>query len=255
LDGIELASWHLPAKLGKPTILLNYGRYTSMGYYKHLYKIFQEQGYGFFAYDYPGFGKSDGKASITSIHHAVHAAQKELIARGVPANEHIIMGYSLGGAVTSNYIHGLLDTPKFKDYRPKAMILLNTCAQPGDVIRSQAQDYKLYSHWVYEHSPNIFERFPEFNNFFELDRQVADISKHGVPTLILHSNQDRLFPPIQGERLFNAAKEGAESDLPVQFHLLEGSHVITSNLCEQLPAVLNPFVEDLSKKAKLNVAY
>jgi len=248
LNGVELASWHLPAKKGKPTVLFNYGRYSSMGYYAHLFQTLQKEGYGFFAYDYPGFGKSDGRSSITTVHHAAMAAQKELMSRGVPSDQHILTGFSLGGAVATNHLHRLLGRADFEKYRPKAMLLLNTLAQPGDVIRSQAQEYKLYSNWLYKHTPDVFIRFPEFNDFFELDSKVADIAKKGIPTLVIHSNKDRLFPSIQGQRLYNAARQAASSDLPLQFKIVKGYHEIDKKFCKQVPPVLNSFLDQINKR-------
>jgi|GEM_PF-2881847 len=248
LNGIELASWHLPAKKGKPTVLLNYGRYSNMGYYGALFKTLQKEGYGFFSYDYPGFGKSDGRSSITTVHHAAMAAQKELMSRGVPSSEHILTGFSLGGAVATNHLHRLLSNPDFEKYRPKALLLLNTLSQPSDVIRSQAKEYKLYSNWLYKHTPDVFIRFPEFNDFFELDTKIADIARKGIPTLVIHSDKDRLFPSIQGKRLYDAARQVAPSDLPIRFQIVKGHHDINKKFCAQVPPVLNGFMEQLDKR-------
>jgi alpha-beta hydrolase superfamily lysophospholipase len=245
LNGIELAAWHLPAKPGQPTILFNHGRNSNISYLSSLYYTFQKLGYGCFAYDYPGFGKSEGESSIETVHHAALAAQEELMALGVPAKQQIIMGHSLGGAIATDLAYRLIRDNLPENRRPKALILINTLSRPKDMLHSQAQEYRLYFDWIFRRSPDLLKRFPEIEAFFNLEHKIAELSKSGLPTLVLHSDKDAVFTESMGQKLHEAAKKEASKDTIALYQRLEGGHHLRRSLCEQLPPILEHFVRKL----------
>jgi len=131
-----LQSFYLPAKeQGKPTIVFFHGRDTNLGHLEDLFKEAKDKGYGFFAYDYPGFGKSDGVPREDWLKQSGEAACKFLASdgytngHGVPYKDQVLMGYSLGGGVAS-HVAEQFGKSKFnlagKDNMPRGLILVNT---------------------------------------------------------------------------------------------------------------------------------
>lgn len=63
-DGNGLLSWYLPAPQSRGTVLIAYGAVGSMPCYLFTARLLVESGWSVMMYDYRGFGRSTGEASI-----------------------------------------------------------------------------------------------------------------------------------------------------------------------------------------------
>jgi fermentation-respiration switch protein FrsA (DUF1100 family) len=141
-------------------------------------------------FDYPGYGRSEGKPSETGCYRAADAAYDWLTSiRKVPAERILIYGASLGGAVAT-------DLATRRDHR--ALVLLMTFSSLPDVAQ-----------WHYRWLP---ARWLVRNQFDSL----AKIDSCGGPVFFAHGTLDRIVPLALGERLY------ARAEQPKFFLRLEG---------------------------------
>lgn len=143
-----------------------------------------------FAFDYPGYGKSEGRPNERSVSVAGHAAQTWLAERsGIPANRIVIWGRSLGGALA---IELAVDTGA------RAILVERTFTSLTDVAAY--------------HYPWLPVRTMLRNRFDSLAR----IPKYHGPLLQSHGTADEVVPFECGRRLFDAAAAA-----PKQFIVLK----------------------------------
>lgn len=258
LGGTELAAWHIRAQPGMPTILFHHGRQHNISQLGSFFTEMKQKGFGIFAYDYPGFGRSEGQSKVATIHHAAQAAQEELTRRGVPFNQQIVMGHSFGGAVAVDHLARLsADSPE----KPKALVVINTLSGMDDVLYSHSQDYRAFS-WVLQRYPELMQRFPNLREFFNLREKIALVAQKNIPILVLHADHDKVFPEKLGRDLHASAQEAASilpqavqlggkavSSTPIEYRVLEGGHRLRRHICEQAAGHLEDFLALLPTKA------
>jgi len=96
-DGLRVGMFHLPAAEGMPTLLWSHGNAEDIGYLKPRFESFHARGYGILAYDYPGYGISEGEPDEQGCYSACQAAWDHLTQKlSVPKNQIIIYGQSVG---------------------------------------------------------------------------------------------------------------------------------------------------------------
>lgn len=95
--GEEIAAVHFPAEKEMPTLLYSHGNAEDLGQAIDLYQAWHEEGFGVFAYDYPGYGQSSGSPSEASCEQAIQTSWDHLIRSGVPASSIVIVCRSVGG--------------------------------------------------------------------------------------------------------------------------------------------------------------
>lgn len=96
-DGQKIAMMHLPASPGMPTLLWSHGNAEDIGYLARRLKGFHARGYGILAYDYPGYGISEGSPDEDGCYDACQTAWNHLTENlGVPTDQIIIYGQSVG---------------------------------------------------------------------------------------------------------------------------------------------------------------
>ena len=132
-------------------------------------------------FDYAGYGKSEGKPTAPGVLDDGLAALKYLNQQeGIPINQIIVYGFSLGGSVA-------VDLAYKNDV--KAMIVQSSFSSLGEMGRKM---------------------LPLFPAEYFLREQLASIKKIGnvrCPVFISHGRADRVVPFSHGEHLFEAAKE------------------------------------------------
>ena len=134
--------------------------------------------------DYPGYGKSGGKASEAGCYAAADAGYDWLTEeKKVTAGRILIYGGSLGGAVA-------VDVASRRPLR--ALILVSTFTTFPDVAQNQYPF--LPARWL------VRNRFDSFDKIRRVDR----------PVFVAHSDADTLIPFDMGRRLFAAANEPKE---------------------------------------------
>ncbi len=172
--GESIAAIHLPAPPGRPTLLYSHGNAEDIGYSLPLYRDFHEAGLGVFAYDYPGYGHSEGSPTETSCERAIEAAWQHLTGPlGVPASDVVIVGRSVGGGPSV-----WLDTR----VEARALVLISPFTS-AFAVRSPA------------HLILPGNRFPN-------ERRLRNSD---TPLRVIHGEADRIIPASHGRALVAAS--------------------------------------------------
>ena len=141
-------------------------------------------------FDYPGYGKSAGKPGEKQCYAAADAAYDWLTqTKGVPGDQIVIYGGSLGGGVA-------VDLASRRPYR--ALVLAKTFTSIPDVGQS-----------IYPWLPVRWVMRNRFDN-------LAKIGQCRRPVFMAHGTADGLVPFSLAKKLYEAANE------PKHFSILEG---------------------------------
>ena len=143
-------------------------------------------------WDYPGFGKSEGRPTPASVMSAGRAAVRAASEHaGVPENEIIVMGRSIGAAVaTGAACHA----------GARALVLESGFTS----LRAMCERVVKWLPWGWILSEPM-----------DSEKSVAGF--HG-PVFVAHGTRDTVVPHAFGQRLFDAANE------PKQFFSGNGDH-------------------------------
>jgi uncharacterized protein len=192
-DGTKLHGWLVEHPEPRATILYCHGNGDCVGYLgPYLQQIRDNHQVTIFAFDYRGYGRSQGTPSERGILEDGHAAQMWLAERlKMRPSEIVLMGRSLGGAVAidlaaKNGARGLIVQNTFTSLPDAAAVLY-----PWAPVR-----------WL-------------MRNRFE---SLSKISRCSCPLLISHGKEDVLVPYALGRQLFDAAPG------PKRFVDLTGGH-------------------------------
>jgi fermentation-respiration switch protein FrsA (DUF1100 family) len=183
-DGERLHGWYIPASddnESQPVLLFFHGNAGNISHRRVSLEIFHRLGLNQLIIDYRGYGKSTGRPSEDGLYLDASAAWQYLLQnRGYNAEQIIIFGRSLGGAVA---------TQLASQVQPSGVILESCFSSARDMAQ---HTFPLLSHLLYL-------RY-DFNS---LDR----VSLIKAPLLILHSQQDEIIPYESAEKLFRAARQ------------------------------------------------
>lgn len=179
-DGVQLVAWYRPAAEGQPTVLYFPGNAGSVAWRTGRMKYIGAKGYGYLFLNYRGYGGSAGKPTEEGLVADGLAAYKFLAARGVPGNNVILFGESLGAAVAVQVA---------SQREIEALILEAPFTSAVDVA-TKAYPY-LPSRWL------LKDRFESINH----------IKFIAAPLLVIHGETDQVVPFSLGERLFADALE------------------------------------------------
>jgi alpha-beta hydrolase superfamily lysophospholipase len=104
-DGVRLHGWFFPADKQSPrrhiTLLLMHGNAGNISHRLHFFEAWLGLGVNVFAFDYRGFGRSEGKAGEEGTYRDAQAAMAWLRGRGFAGENVIALGKSLGGGIAS----------------------------------------------------------------------------------------------------------------------------------------------------------
>jgi hypothetical protein len=196
-DGVTLSGWVMrpPADAADPLWILichgNAGNLSEGGRAEH-YAGLRALGLGIFAFDYRGYGESEGAPDERGVYLDALAAYRELHdGLGVPAGNIVIFGHSLGSAVAVELATRV----------PAAGLILD-----GALLSGVARGQEIYP-WL---PVRLIAR-----NRFESDRKIGRLT---LPKLFLHARADDVVPIDHGRRLFALAPE------PKRFVELAGGH-------------------------------
>ncbi|MDX1639598.1 MAG: alpha/beta hydrolase [Balneolaceae bacterium] len=191
-DGVRLHGWYVPHPDPIGTVLFQHGNAGNISGRMETIQILNRIGLNVFIYDYRGYGQSEGSPSEEGTYRDAMAAWNYLTkTRGLSPDRIILMGRSLGGAVT-----GWLAS----QVTPAAVILESTFTSAPDLA---ADLYPIFP-------ARRLIRF-DFPNT-EYIRQIE------VPLLIGHSTEDALIPYAHGRALYELADE------PKEFFEMTGDH-------------------------------
>jgi uncharacterized protein len=177
-DGRRLHAWLAPPRAGAPTLLWSHGNAGNIDSRRPLLLALAARGLGVLAYDYRGYGQSDGAPSEPGVYLDASAAFDHLVAGGTDPAAIVCFGESLGGAVSIE-----LATRR----RCGAVIAVSPFTRLADVGRRH-------------YGPLGSLAGDRFDS-------LARIPRVSAPVLIAHGDQDEIVPFELGERLFAAARE------------------------------------------------
>lgn len=175
-DGETLVGWWLPPQAGKPTILHFHGNASSLEGDIGRWRRIGDQGAGFLAIAYRGYGGSTGKPTEKGLHQDALAAYDWLSQRVAPTDI-VIHGFSLGSGVAV----------RLASEKPaRALVLEAPYLSIAEMARGMT-------------------RVPV--GFLMTDRFMSSerIGKVAMPVLMIHGDRDSVIPFTQGERLFALA--------------------------------------------------
>jgi fermentation-respiration switch protein FrsA (DUF1100 family) len=190
-DGTKLHGWLAEHAHPRAVLMYCHGNGDCLGYLGPLMKELRDKHQlTVFAFDYRGYGKSEGSPSETGILADGDAAQKWLAQRtGLRPSDIVLMGRSLGGGVA-------VDLAAKNGAR--GLILQNT---PTSMPDAAAYMYWFAPvHWLMK------------NRYDSLSK----IGRYMGPVLISHGTADTLVPFALGQKLFAAVKSDAKRFFPIE---------------------------------------
>ncbi len=179
-DGTKLHGWYVPHPNPRAIVLFSHGNGEHVARTAPTLALLRERaGVSVFAWDYRGYGKSEGKPAEANLLTDARAAQLWLAKReGARPEDVVLYGRSLGGAVSV----GLA-----AEHAVRGMVLERTFA---DIVDTAAH-----------HFPWLPVRWIMRNRFPSIER----ITAFKGPLLMSHGTADRIVPFEMGKRLYDAA--------------------------------------------------
>lgn len=186
-DGARLNGWYVPAEPGKPTVVFAHGNGKHMADANSPIRAFTDRGYGFLAFDYRGYGKSQGKPSEAGVYRDFEAASRFLVSHGVPVRDQVALGESLGGGV-------VIEAATRLPFR--AVMVYSTFTAVSDVVsnvRKETRWGKLVPDRIARKMRGRFD-------------SVKKVHRLQSPLLIVGDGTDRLIPDVMSQKLYEAAE-------------------------------------------------
>lgn len=183
-DDTRLHGWWIPQPKARGVVLYchgNAGNISSrIGVFRHLRRM----GLHIFAFDYRGYGRSEGEPTEDGVCADARAAYDHLTsALGESPDRVLLFGHSLGGAVAIDCA----------GHRPVAgLVVQSTFTNVREMARARFPSLPL--HWVAR------------NQFRSIDK-VAELE---MPKLFIHGTGDETIPHALGRKLFEASSEPKE---------------------------------------------
>jgi fermentation-respiration switch protein FrsA (DUF1100 family) len=194
-DGVRLVSWAMPVEGGSGYWLLichgNAGNISEAGRPYH-YAGLRALGLSLFAFDYRGYGESEGAPTEDGLYRDADAAYHYLRdTLGVPAERIVLFGHSLGSAVAVELASRM----------PAAGLILDAALSS---VVERAQE-------LFPYAP---VRWLAASRYLSIER----VGRLTLPKLFLHARNDDVIPLAHGRRLYEAAAP------PKRFVELRGTH-------------------------------
>lgn len=191
-DQVKIHGWYVPGRKEAGTLLFLHGNAGNISGRIGKLEQFHQLGLNVLIIDYRGYGLSEGDPSVEGLTLDAQAGYDYLVSqRGVPPEQIIIFGSSLGGVpaliLAGNHLVG-------------AVLL--------DSIFSSAKDM----------AKAIYPFIPSFLVSLKMDNMIA-VNSVSAPKLFMHSRDDGVVPYSLGLKVFEEAKE------PKTFLELRGDHV------------------------------
>jgi len=192
-DGIELNGWFFPANTNSPrthlAVLVCHGNGGNISHRLDLYRALLQSGVAVFAFDYRGYGRSNGRPSEAGTYLDAQAAGQRLTEKGFA--DIIVYGESLGGGVASELC---------RRKKMRGLILQGAFTSVPDI------------------GAELFPWLPgRLLGAIKYDTR-ARLPQLKIPVLVMHSRTDELAAFHHAERNFAAANE------PKLFWEISGGH-------------------------------
>ena len=178
-----ISAVYLPNPQATYTILFSHGNGEDIGHNAEYFAILRQAGFAVFAYDYRGYGTSEGRPTEAGVYLDAQAAYDYLVGElKVPPERVLVMGRSVGSGpavhlAASNRVGGLiLEAPFLSAFR----VLTRVPLLP----------------------------FDRFNNARKIGRVQA-------PVLVIHGREDEVIPFSHGQKLWERANPQGAADAPL----------------------------------------
>lgn len=186
-DGVRLHAWYGGPSDPPATLLWSHGNAGNIADRVGVLRAFAARGLGVLAYDYRGYGRSDGQPTEAGVGRDAEAVFDALTAAGVPPGRIVCFGESLGGAVS-------IALATRRDCAGVAVV--STFTRLRDVARVH-------------YGPLAFLAGARFDS-------LARVGSLRVPLLVAHGDRDDIVPVRLGKALAAAASP------PARFLLVPG---------------------------------
>ena len=191
----NLGAWYFPSNVGgpsRPTVLFCHENAGNISHGLETVRSFLDLGANVLAFDYRGYGRSDGRPSEKNVYEDAQAAWRWLLEyKRVQPDRLFIFGRSLGGAVAVDLATRV---------NCAGVILESTFTSVVDIGR------KLYP-WL---PVPLVARYS-----FDSLSKIRNLS---CPVMVAHSPTDEMIPFAMGRALYDAARSEK------RFLKLEGYH-------------------------------
>lgn len=183
-DGIKLHGFFAPPKPNrKLTIVFFQGNAQNLGVRVEKIKMWRDQGYGVMLATYRGFEKNEGSPSETGLYQDARSAIEAIRQKGVPINNMIIYGESLGTGIA-----------------------VEMAAEMGSVAPPAGVVLEVPYTSIPEVGAYRYPFVPIFWMLWDRYESVNKMKNIKAPVLILQAGQDKVIPPIFAKKLFEAAQ-------------------------------------------------
>ena len=174
-DGVLISATYLPSPSATHTLLISHGNAEDLGHIRpHLFNL-RSLGFSVFAYDYRGYGTSEGEPSERGTYADIDAAYAYVTGDlGVAPTQIIVYGRSVGAG--------------------PAVDLAARRPIGGLVVES-----------AFTTAFRVLTRVSLFP--FDAFRNVDKIGRVRCPVLVMHGRADEIVPFGHGEALWRAAPE------------------------------------------------
>ena len=174
-DKVEITGIYLPLPKAKYTILYSHGNAEDLGKILPRLRDLRDIGFNVFAYDYQGYGTSQGRPSVKGAYQDINTAYEYLTQKlGIPANQIIVYGRSVGGGPSVD----------LASREPVAGLVIESSFTTAFRVVTRVSIYP-------------FDKFPSINK----------IKNVNCPVLVIHGNVDRVIPFSHGQELFATANQ------------------------------------------------
>jgi abhydrolase domain-containing protein 17 len=182
-DGVQISAIYLSNPNAIYTILYSHGNAEDIGDILPELKQIRDWGFSILAYDYHGYGASQGNPSEENIYKDIDTAYEYLTMKlGIPANHIISFGHSIGGGPAVDLAYR----------RPIAGLIMES---------------------TFTTAFRVMTRIPILP--FDKFRNNEKIKRVKCPVLVIHGKEDQIIPVWHGEKLYESANE------PKQIRIIE----------------------------------
>lgn len=194
-DGVKLHGWLLRPK-GEPlgTVLFLHGNAENVSTHVNSVLWLVLSGYRVVLFDYRGYGKSEGTATMDGVHTDALAAIDAVFGMaGVDRDRVAVLGQSLGGAVA---VYAVANSPH--KARIRGLVVDSAFSGYREIAREKLAEVALIRHLRSPLSRLVTDRYsPRL--------WIGRVAP--IPVLIIHGDADPVVPSAHGERLYALAGE------------------------------------------------
>jgi fermentation-respiration switch protein FrsA (DUF1100 family) len=197
-DGIKLHGWLIKGSGSKKgTIIQFHGNAENISTHVNSVLWLALEGYDIFTFDYRGYGRSQGVATIDGVHKDGTAALQTALRLVDEENKNLyVLGQSLGGAIA------VFTIARFPEKDKINALILDSAFSGYRKIVIDKLNYLLFPEFL----SHLFSLF--FEDYYSPVRWIKELRP--VPVLIIHGDDDKVVSEEHAIEIFNKASEPKE---------------------------------------------